>query len=151
MKHTKAFQETLFTEIVGRIPQVDASVPYKENGYWYYTRYEEGREYPVYCRKKETLESPEEVMLNVNEMADGFDYYRVTGLAVCPGFAEIFIQIADAEFEPVRIDQFFFEQGIIEFQEFVVSVGLAGAQRQQAGREQQGSAKPSTPLSMSGV
>jgi len=84
MKHTEAFQERLFTEMVGRIPRVDASVPYKEQGYWYYIRYEEGKEYPVYCRKKETLDSPEEVMLNVNEMAEGFDFYRVTGFAVSP-------------------------------------------------------------------
>lgn len=82
LKHTEPLQEKLYEEIVGRIKQTDESVPYKDNGYWYYTRYEEGKEYPIYCRKKGTLESPEEVMLNVNEMAEGYDYYAVTGVRV---------------------------------------------------------------------
>ncbi|MBN2185410.1 MAG: S9 family peptidase [Candidatus Krumholzibacteriota bacterium] len=84
MEHTDALQEKLFEEIVGRIPQEDASVPYLENGYWYYTRYEEGSEYPVYCRKKGTLEAAEEVLLEVNAMAEGYDYYRATGLQISP-------------------------------------------------------------------
>ncbi|WP_221420217.1 S9 family peptidase [Fulvivirga sp. M361] len=82
MKHTEVFQTNLYNEIVGRIKQTDESVPYKSNGYWYYTRYEEGNEYPIHCRKKETLEAPEEVMLNVNEMAEGHEYYQVAGLNV---------------------------------------------------------------------
>jgi len=84
MKHTEEFQEKLFDEIVGRIKQTDESVPYKRNGYFYYTRYEEGKEYPIYCRKKENMEATEEIMLNVNEMAEGFDYYSVAGLNVSP-------------------------------------------------------------------
>ncbi len=79
MKHTEAFQESLFNEIVGRIKQTDMSVPYKERGYLYYTRYEEGGEYPIYCRKKGSLEREEEVLLNVNEMAEGYDFYSVAG------------------------------------------------------------------------
>ncbi|MBE0653459.1 MAG: S9 family peptidase, partial [Bacteroidales bacterium] len=84
MKGTKYFQEQLFNEIVGRIKQTDMSVPYRLNGYYYYTRYEEGQEYPIHCRKKGTLEADEEVMLNVNEMAKGFSYYQVSGLSVSP-------------------------------------------------------------------
>lgn len=84
LEHTKAFQEKLFQEMKGRIKETDQSVPYKDNGYYYVTRYEEGQEYPIYSRKKETLEAPEEVMLNVNEMAEPYDYYNVTGLAVSP-------------------------------------------------------------------
>ena len=84
MKGTKDFQEQLFNEIVGRIKQTDMSVPYRLNGYYYYTRYEEGQEYPIHCRKKGTLEADEEVMLNVNEMAKGFSYYQVSGLSVSP-------------------------------------------------------------------
>ncbi|WP_370688831.1 S9 family peptidase [Fulvivirga ulvae] len=82
MKHTEDFQEKLYNEIVGRIKQTDESVPYMSNGYWYYTRYEEGQEYPIYCRKKESLENEEEVMLNVNVMAEGHEYYHATGLNV---------------------------------------------------------------------
>lgn len=82
MKHTEAFQEKLYNEIVGRIKQTDESVPYKSNGYWYYTRYEEGQEYPIYCRKKESLDNDEEIMLNVNIMAEGHEYYHVNGLSM---------------------------------------------------------------------
>ncbi len=82
--HTKQFQEDLFQEIKGRIKENDESVPYFKNGYWYYTRYEEGQEYPIYCRKKGSLEAEEEVMLNVNEMAKGYEFYNAGGLSVSP-------------------------------------------------------------------
>ncbi|MEQ9440217.1 MAG: S9 family peptidase [Cyclobacteriaceae bacterium] len=84
MKDTEELQEQLYDEIVGRISQTDESVPYFKNDYWYYTRYEEGQEYPIYGRKKESLEAEEEVLLNVNELAEGFDYYNVVGLKVSP-------------------------------------------------------------------
>ena len=82
LNHTETFQEKLYTEIIGRIKQIDESVPYKKNGYFYYTRYEEGKEYPIYCRKIESMENTEEVMLNVNEMAEGHDYYSIRSLRV---------------------------------------------------------------------
>ncbi len=84
MKDTKALQEKLYNEIVGRIKQNDESVPYLDNGYYYYTRYEEGKEYPIYCRKKSSLEADEEILLNVNEMAEGHDYFQVAGVSVSP-------------------------------------------------------------------
>ncbi|NQX91556.1 MAG: S9 family peptidase [Flavobacteriales bacterium] len=84
MKDTEEFQEILFDEIVGRIKQTDESVPTKVNGYWYYTRYEEGKEYPIFCRKEGTMEAEEEIMLNVPEMAEGFEYYQVGGRSVSP-------------------------------------------------------------------
>ena len=82
LKHTEELQEKLFNEIIGRIKQTDMSVPYKESGYFYYTRYEEGGEYPIYCRKKSSLEEEEEILLNVNNMAEGHDYYSVAGFSV---------------------------------------------------------------------
>ena len=82
MKHTEALQKKLYDEMIGRIKQTDESVPYKDNGYWYYTRYEEGQEYPIYCRKKGSMESAEEILLNVNDMAKGHDYYSIRGLSV---------------------------------------------------------------------
>ncbi|MFW6131156.1 MAG: S9 family peptidase [Candidatus Aminicenantaceae bacterium] len=82
MKETEGLQKKLFNEIKGRIKKTDMSVPYKENGYYYYTRYEEGKEYPVYCRKKGTLEADEKVLLNVNKMAEGHDYYHVAGYSI---------------------------------------------------------------------
>lgn len=82
LAHTEALQKKLYDEIVGRIKQTDESVPYRDNGYWYYSRFEEGQEYPIYCRKKGTMDAAEEVLLNVNEMAKGHDYYQVGGLRV---------------------------------------------------------------------
>jgi len=82
--HLDQFQDKLFDEIVGRIKQTDMSVPYKYHGYHYITRYEEGKEYPIYSRKKESLEAEEEIMLDVNEMAKDFDYFNVAGRAVSP-------------------------------------------------------------------
>ncbi len=84
MKQTEDLQQKLYDEIVGRIKQDDESVPYFQNGYWYYTRFEEGKEYPIYARKKGTLEAEEEILLNVNGMAEGRSYYDVGGMNVGP-------------------------------------------------------------------
>jgi oligopeptidase B len=84
MSHTDSFQNRLFEEIKGRIKQTDMSVPYKENGYFYITRYEEGKEYPIHSRKKDNLEAAEEIMLNVNELADGFEYFAIGSRSVSP-------------------------------------------------------------------
>jgi len=84
MKGSEDFQKKLFDEIVGRIKQTDESVPYRKNGYYYYSRYEEGKEYPVYCRKKGKLEASEEILANVNEMAEGYAYFQVGGMSVSP-------------------------------------------------------------------
>ena len=84
LKPTEALQEKLFGEMKARIKEDDSSVPYKKNGYFYYRRYEKGKEYPIYCRKKGSLDAEEEVLLNVNKMAKGYDFYRVVGLAVSP-------------------------------------------------------------------
>ena len=80
--HTKKFQENLFEEMKGRIKEDDASTPYKKNGYFYITRYEKGKQYPIYTRKKENLASAEEIIFDVNKMAKGFDYYALVGLNV---------------------------------------------------------------------
>ncbi|MFP5471129.1 MAG: S9 family peptidase [Bacteroidia bacterium] len=84
MKHTEAFQKSLFEEMKGRIKEDDESVPYKYNGYYYITRYETGKEYPIHSRKKETLEAEEEIMINVNELAEGHAYYSASGMSVSP-------------------------------------------------------------------
>ncbi len=74
---TKPLQEKLYSEIVGRIKQDDASVPYRERGYWYYTRFETGKDYPIQARRKGTMEAPEEILLDVNKMAEGKGYFNV--------------------------------------------------------------------------
>ena len=83
-KETKEFQEQLFQEMKGRIKEDDESVPYKKNGYFYITRYEIGQQYPIYSRKKETLEADEEIMFNVNDEAKGHEYFQLGGLSVSP-------------------------------------------------------------------
>nr|WP_159256574.1 S9 family peptidase [Tenacibaculum maritimum] len=82
--NTKDFQEELFEEMKGRIKEDDASVPYKSNGYFYITRYEKGSQYPIYSRKKRTLEAIEEVLFNVNDEAKGHDYFQLGGLNISP-------------------------------------------------------------------
>ncbi len=82
--HTKAFQDGLFKEMKSRIKEDDSSVPYKLDGYWYITRYEEGKEYPIYSRKKGSLDADEELMFDCNVMAEGHEYFRLTGISVTP-------------------------------------------------------------------
>ena len=79
---TEELQDKLFEEIKGRIKKDDSSVPYFLEGYWYYTRYAKGKEYPIHCRKPETLQNPEEIVLDVNEQALGHAYYSAVGLKV---------------------------------------------------------------------
>lgn len=81
---TDSFREDLFEELKSRIKEDDESVPYFYNGYWYITRFEKGQQYPIYTRKKEALTAPEEVLFDCNEMAKGFDYFRLVGVNVSP-------------------------------------------------------------------
>jgi oligopeptidase B len=74
---TRPLQEKLYGEIVGRIKQDDASVPYRERGYWYYTRFEAGKDYPIKARRKGSMDAPEEILLDVNLMAEGKGYFNV--------------------------------------------------------------------------
>lgn len=80
--HTKDFQNSLFEEMKSRIKEDDSSVPYFYNGYWYITRYETGKDYPIYTRKKGTLEAQEEIMFDCNEMAKGHNYFQLGGVSV---------------------------------------------------------------------
>lgn len=89
LAHTEELQEKLFEEIVGRIKKDDRSVPVRNRGYWYYTRYEEGKEYAINCRKPageekqyENCTGEEEVMLDQNALAEGHDYFALGGMAV---------------------------------------------------------------------
>ena len=82
--HTKPLQETLFAEMRGRLKEADSSVPEKRGGYFYYQRMEEGKSYPIYCRKKGSLESPEEILLDHNALAEGHDFSSVGAVEVSP-------------------------------------------------------------------
>lgn len=80
--HTKPLQDDLFTEMKSRIKEDDSSVPYFYNGYFYITRYETGKDYPIYSRKKGTLEAQEEILFDCNEMAKGHSYFNLGGLNI---------------------------------------------------------------------
>jgi oligopeptidase B len=82
--HTKDFQKELFEEMKARIKEDDESVPYLYNGYYYITRFETGKDYPIYSRKKESLTAKEEIMFDCNEMAKGQSYFQLGGLSVSP-------------------------------------------------------------------
>ena len=84
MAATETFQEELFQELKNRIDPDESTVPALFNGYYYYKRYEAGLEYPIHCRKQGSVEAAEEIMLDVNQIADGHDFCSVRGVAVSP-------------------------------------------------------------------
>jgi len=78
------FKAALFQEMKSRIKEDDSSVPYFYNGYWYITRYEKAKQYPIYTRKKDSITAKEEVMFDCNKMAEGYDYFNLSGINVSP-------------------------------------------------------------------
>lgn len=84
LKHTLPLQEVLFQEMKGRIREVDSSVPEKHGGYFYYTRTESEKQYPIYCRKKETLDATEEILLDLNILAMGHEFCSVSAFSISP-------------------------------------------------------------------
>lgn len=75
LAHVADLQEQLVSELRGRIAEDDSTVPYHDRGFWYYTRFEEGKEYPIHARRKASLDAAEEIVLDVNKMAQGHDFY----------------------------------------------------------------------------
>ena len=82
MKPTKGFQETLYNEMLGRIKQTDLSVPSRIGDYFYYSRTEEGKQYPYMCRRKGSMEGAEEILLDLNKLAEGHKFLGLGGYAV---------------------------------------------------------------------
>jgi oligopeptidase B len=82
MKPATVLRETLYREMVGRVQQTDMSVPVFQNGYWYYTRFEKGKDYPVYCRARKPKKGVEQVLLDGNRMAAGHEFFQIGGFAV---------------------------------------------------------------------
>ena len=83
-KHLKRLENKLFSEMRGRIKEDDSSVPYFYNGFWYITRYEKNKQYPIYTRKKQDLSSREEILFDCNKLARGYDYFRLVGINISP-------------------------------------------------------------------
>ena len=84
MKPTEALQDALYKELLGRIKETDTAVPYRRDGYWYYTRTQQGQAYPIFCRKKGTLDAPEEIYLDQNALARDKKFHAIDGLDVSP-------------------------------------------------------------------
>ena len=82
MKHTKRFQKKLYKEIVSRMSDTDLSVPVKRDNYYYYSRREKDKQYSIYCRKKGSLEAKEEIYLDVNKLAKGYNYYSIYDMGI---------------------------------------------------------------------
>ena len=84
MKPLEGFRESLYKEMLSRIKETDESVPYRRHGYWYYSRQVEGLQYPIYCRRKGSMDAPEEILLDENELAKGHKYTAVGNMEVSP-------------------------------------------------------------------
>ncbi|HEX8269580.1 MAG TPA: S9 family peptidase [Flavobacterium sp.] len=82
--HTQDFQKSLYEEMKARIKEDDASVPYFFNGYYYITRFETGKDYPIYARKKGSLEADEEILFDCNKLAEGQSYFQMGGISISP-------------------------------------------------------------------
>jgi oligopeptidase B len=82
MKPTEALQEKLYKEMVGHIKETDESVPYRYGNYFYYTRTEQGKQYPIFCRKQGSLEAKEEIIVDQNELAKGFKFFSIGTFSV---------------------------------------------------------------------
>jgi oligopeptidase B len=87
MRAVKPFEDALYEEIISRLKQDDSSVPYRLRGYWYHTRFESGKEHPIFARRQGSLEAPEEVLLDANVLAEGHDYYQIGAMEVSPDSA----------------------------------------------------------------
>ncbi len=84
MKPAEPLQKKLYDEMLSRVKETDVEVPYREGDYFYYVRTEAGKQYPIRCRKKASMDAPEEVLLDVNELAKGQGFMTIAAFAVSP-------------------------------------------------------------------
>jgi len=114
----KGFQDALYKDMLSRIKETDENVPYRKGEYWYYSRTETGKQYSIYCRKKASLDAPEEIVLDLNELAKGHGFLGLSAFAVSPngktlaysldftGFRQYTLQFKDLETGKTRDDKF---------------------------------------------
>jgi len=82
MENSTALQDTLYKEMIGRLDPADSSVPYQQGGYWYYDRYEPGKEYAIHARRKGSMDAIEEILIDGNKRSQGYEFYRLGSLEV---------------------------------------------------------------------
>ncbi|MFI5235569.1 MAG: S9 family peptidase [Gemmatimonadales bacterium] len=113
----RPLEEKLYAEMLGRIKQTDLSVPYRDNGWWYYTRTEEGKQYPIHCRRRGEMTAPEEILLDQNQLAEGHPFLGVGAFEVSDdnrfllfstdttGFRQYTLQVKDLEIGEILPDK----------------------------------------------
>ena len=89
MAPAKALEDELYRELVARIQETDLSVPERDDGWLYYHRTEEGKQYPIYCRRHGSMDAPEEVLIDENVLAEGHEYFRLGALEVSPDHTRV--------------------------------------------------------------
>ncbi|HEV3299530.1 MAG TPA: S9 family peptidase [Planctomycetaceae bacterium] len=116
--HLKPFEDKLYREMLSHIKQTDLSVPVRDNGFWYYSRTEEGKQYPIFCRKKGSLTSAEEILLDVNKLAEGKKFLSVRPIGASDdgnlyayltdvtGFREYYLSVKDLKTGKLLEDKF---------------------------------------------
>ncbi len=127
MKPTEAFQEALYQEMLGRIKQTDLSVPYRYGGYYYYSRTEEGKQYPIHCRKTGSLDALEQVTLDLNELAKGHKFMALGAYAVSDDGNLLAYSTDNTGFRQytLRVKDLRTGEALIDAREQVVSVAWA--------------------------
>jgi len=103
MRPTKALQDALYKEMLARIKETDVNVPYRKGSYWYYSRTEEGKQYPIHCRKKGSLEAKEEVTLDLNALAEGQKFMHLDVYAVSDDGKRLAYSIDDTGFRQYKL------------------------------------------------
>ncbi len=83
-ERSKSLEDKVYNEIIARLKQDDATVPYRKNGFWYYIRFEPGKEHPIFARRPGSLDAEEQVMLDANEASVCHDYYQIGEMDVSP-------------------------------------------------------------------
>lgn len=96
MQHTRALQERLFSEMKGRIQEADSTVPERRGEYFHYERHEKGKQYPIFCRKKGSLDAPEEILIDQNQLAEGKPFCSISGFETSPDGSKL-AYLADFE------------------------------------------------------
>jgi glucose-1-phosphate thymidylyltransferase len=101
--HTKALEDSVYREIVGRIKETDNSVPYRDHGYWYYTKTEQGKAYPIYARRKGSMQAPEQVIFDQNKEAEGKTFLSLGGFDVSPDGSILAILVDTTGYEDFEL------------------------------------------------
>ena len=103
LAHTTEFQKVLYDEMLGRIKEDDAQVPAQKDGWYYYSRTEKGKAYPIFARRKGSMGAPEEIYFDQNKEAEGFAFYQLGGMEVSPDHNKLAVLIDTDGYEDFEL------------------------------------------------